>query len=324
MLRTLHHPNGPRQIHLGGWKKQHTDSRDEAYRIKLHSGLTATPTSWDNRNICSPIEDQESLGSCTANMFAGMIEANEIKAGRRLALDEAAAPKVVISGISTAADGTLTYTTTITPTAAPAPAPSPTPAPAPPASKLVQVSRLLHYYATRRMEGTVGEDSGATIRDSIKAGVSYGVADETLWPYDISKFTQNPPATAWAAAAAHRVTSYHALTDGDVATMKSVLAQGFLVGFGFQVYDAMMSAEMAKSGLLCKPKTGEKLQGGHAVALCGFDSGKVMPDGSVGAFLVRNSWGTAWGLSGYFWMAENYVALPSLSSDFWVVNSSPV
>lgn len=330
MLSTAHFASGPRQVHLGGWKRQTNDPRDATYSIKLHGAfLGARPASADNRNICSPIEDQGNLGSCTAHMFSALIEANE---NRRLAMAsgpraKAATAAVAVSGVSVAANGVITFTTAVTPPApAPAPAPAPSPAPAPAPTKLVQVSRLFEYYATRKIEGSTSYDSGATIRDAIKAGAQYGVADEATYPYDVSKFALNPPVNIWTAAAAHKVTSYHAIADGDIETMKTVLsgAVPFLIGFGFVVYDSFMSQTTATSGLVCLPKKGESVQGGHAVTLVGYDDNKVMPDGSKGAFLVRNSWGTGWGLAGYFWMAANYVANASLCNDFWVVASAPV
>jgi len=318
MLKLAHHADGSqRKIHLGGWKKQPVDARDEEYRLKLPPGLVKLPPSYDNRGICSAVEDQGELGSCTANMFAAMIESNEIKksgrAGSHLGavVHTVTPPTITTSAAAVAADGSISFTTKVTPSAAPAPAPGPAPA------KLIQVSRLFEYYATRKIENSVSEDSGASIRDTIKAGYTYGVADEAAWPYNVTKFADNPPANIWADAAAHKVSSYHAIADGDYATMKSALASGFLVGFGFTVYDYFMSAAMAKNAVLHLPVKGESVQGGHAVCLVGYDDAK-------GAFLVRNSWGAGWGLHGYFWMAMDYVANTRLSSDFWVIQSSPV
>jgi C1A family cysteine protease len=174
------------------------------------------------------------------------------------------------------------------------------------------------------IDHTTSFDAGSTLRNSIKAAANFGVVSETLWPYVESKFTTNPPSSVWGAARLHRVTSYHAIADGDLATMKAVLAAKNLICFGFTVYDAMLSSDMARTGLLCRPRLDEQVQGGHAVCLVGYDDNKVMPDGSKGAFLVRNSWGTGWGLSGYFWMAYNYVGDKNLAWDFWVITSAPI
>lgn len=334
MLRTLHHPAGVREVHLGGWKKQHNDPRDAEFAIKFHRSmmLGARPVSADNRNICSAIEDQGNLGSCTAHMFSSLIEANEnrklvLPALKAIVSPTATAPVITVNPPVIAVDGSFTYTTKVVPAApVPSPAPTPTPAPSPAPAKLVQVSRLFEYYATRKIQGTIAEDSGASIRDSIKAGALYGVADEAAYPYDIAKFKTNPAQAIWTAAAGHKVASYHAIADGDIETMKAVLSGTvpFLIGFGFTVYSAFMGLQVATTGLVTRPGKGESIQGGHAVTLVGYDDNKQMPDGSKGAFLVRNSWGTGWGLAGYFWMSQDYVSDVRLCNDFWVVQSAPV
>lgn len=265
--------NRRRKVHLGGWKKQKPDERDRSYKLQLHTAYAAAPPRVDLRPICPAVEDQGDLGACTANMFAGLIEANEIASAR--------------------ADARK------------------------PVAPAVEVSRLFQYYATRLLGGTTKEDSGASIRDTIKAGARYGVLSEARWPYVTTKFTMKPPKACFAEALAHRVSSYHPVADGDIATMKSVLAQGKLVGFGFQVYASFLSAEVARTGKVPMPHPSEMPQGGHAVALAGYDEARQ-------AFLVRNSWGRDWGLNGYCWMPYAYVGKPDLATDFWVVLSSPV
>src|SRR6476620_10432377 len=69
-------------------------------------------------------------------------------------------------------------------------------------------SRLFIYYNERAIEGTVGSDSGAMIRDGIKSVAKLGVCDETLWPYDIPSFTEKPPGTAYSDARQHQATVY--------------------------------------------------------------------------------------------------------------------
>jgi len=328
MHRVLHNHDGTtRQIHLGGWRKQLQDPRDAVYSLKLHGALTSRPASYDNRPICSPIEDQGDIGSCTAHMFAALVEANEIKRlghGPSQTVLGANGARVWTSNVHVDANGDVLFTSRVRATPQPAPpdpGPQPTPTPTPPQPTptpvLERVCRLAEYYFTRVAEGTPEEDSGATIRDAIKTGATWGVADEKLWPYDTSKFTQKPPADVDASAATHKISSYHAITDGDLETMKSSLAAGFLVGFGFLVYSSMMSAEVAKTGILPMPAPRERLEGGHAVALVGYDDAK-------GMFLVRNSWGTGWGQDGYFWMPYSYVGNTKLASDFWIVQSAPI
>lgn len=321
-MKVINQDGSIRIVHHDGWKRQAIDDRDEPYRLKLHPSFLsvgATPTSVDLRPICSAVEDQGPLGSCTANMLAGLVEANEIKSGASLKVFSAI-PTVSISNALQASDGTITYTTTVKPGAVPAPTPIPAPS-----KKLIQVSRLAEYYATRRIEGTTSTDSGATIRNTIKAAYTYGCCDETLWPYDTSKFAVNPSSTVWAAMALHKVTSYHSIADGDITTMKGALAAGFPIGFGFTVYDYFLTQSMATKAFLDLPKTGESIQGGHAVVIVGYDDFKVSPfnPAHIGAFLIRNSWGAAWGQSGYFWMSYEYMKNTNFCSDFWVIQSSP-
>ena len=94
--------------------------------------------------------------------------------------------------------------------------------------------------------------------------------------------------------------------------MKSCLAEGYPFVFGFTVYESFESEAVAKSGKLNMPKKGEAQVGGHAVMAVGYsDSSK--------RFIVRNSWGTSWGLNGYFTMPFDYLLNENLSDDFWTI-----
>jgi C1A family cysteine protease len=57
----------------------------------------------------------------------------------------------------------------------------------------------------------------------------------------------------------------------------------------------------------------EQVFGGHAVLVVGYDD-------SQSRFIVRNSWGTQWGLHGYFLMPYAYLTNRRLASDFWSAN----
>lgn len=172
-------------------------------------------------------------------------------------------------------------------------------------------SRLFIYYNERVIEGTVQSDSGAQIRDGIKSVASQGVCPEPDWPYDISKFAQKPSAKAYEDAILDRAVSYQSLVQ-DINQMKGCLASGYPFVFGFTVYESFESEAVAESGHAPMPRWGERPVGGHAVMGVGYDDSKQW-------FLVRNSWGDAWGMHGYFTMPYSYLLQPGLSDDFWTI-----
>ena len=80
-------------------------------------------------------------------------------------------------------------------------------------NKKIDVSRLFIYYYERLLEGTVNYDSGAFIRDGIKATYKYGAPLESLWPYNISRFRIQPSQVAITDGAKRKVTLYERATD---------------------------------------------------------------------------------------------------------------
>jgi C1A family cysteine protease len=172
-------------------------------------------------------------------------------------------------------------------------------------------SRLFIYYNERAIEHCIGSDNGAQIRDGIKSVNKQGVCPENMWQYDIKAFTKRPGAKCYSEALKHQVLSYQRVVR-DVNSMKGCLAEGYPFVFGFTVYDAFESATVAKTGKLDMPKKNEGVQGGHAVLAVGYDDGKKR-------FIVRNSWGTGWGLKGYFTMPYQYLEEENLSDDFWTI-----
>lgn len=172
-------------------------------------------------------------------------------------------------------------------------------------------SRLFIYYGERIMEGTVGTDSGAQIRDGIKVVADQGVCSEIDWPYDIAKFAEEPPPVAYSNALNDRVVSYSRLAQ-NLNQMKGCLATGYPFVFGFTVYDSFESQEVAQTGIVPIPAAGESVLGGHAVMAVGYDD-------SQQHFVVRNSWGPDWGMQGYFASPYAYLAERGLASDFWTI-----
>lgn len=249
-------------------------------QLKKHkiSAFSAQPSSVDLRQWCSPIEDQGQIGSCTAHAAVGVVEYFERRAfGRHL-------------------DG----------------------------------SRLFVYKATRNLIGVTG-DTGAWLRNAMGALVMCGVPEERHWAYtDSSAFDNEPPPFVYAVADNFESTKYfcHDPLSQNVApatvlaSVKSYLAAGIPSMFGFWGYESFDSSD--GPGLIPYP-TPLELSGdpawGHAIVAVGYDNKKkitntVSSKTTTGAFLIRNSWGTSWGLSGYGWMPYDYV-LHRLAIDFW-------
>jgi len=69
---------------------------------------------------------------------------------------------------------------------------------------------------------------------------------------------------------------------------------------------------VAGTGTAPMPSRGEKMLGGHAVLAVGYDEARQR-------FLIMNSWGTGWGLKGYFTLPYPYLTDSRLADDFWTV-----
>ncbi len=177
-------------------------------------------------------------------------------------------------------------------------------------------SRLFVYYNERLIERTVLSDCGAQIRNGIKSVARQGACPETLWPYEVARFADRPSDACYEAAREHKVVAYHRVTQ-DLLHLKSCLAEGYPFVFGFTVYTAFESEMVASTGHLQLPGANESVVGGHAVLAVGYDDANQ-------SFLVRNSWGTEWGLPespGYFTMPYAYVLHQRLATDFWTLRT---
>jgi C1A family cysteine protease len=177
----------------------------------------------------------------------------------------------------------------------------------------IYMSRLFIYYNERALEGTTRSDSGASLRDGIKSLVSQGCCPETEWPYIVSRFEIKPPNSCYTDGAKHIIQSYYrVITLND---MKTCLASGFPFVFGFTVYESFESNQVALTGIVPMPAHNEQVLGGHACMVVGYDD-------TTQRFLVKNSWGTSWGMKGYFTIPYAYLTNPNLASDMWYISKA--
>lgn len=180
-------------------------------------------------------------------------------------------------------------------------------------------SRLFLYKVTRNLLKWTG-DTGAYLRSTMGALTLFGVPPEEFYPYDISRYEEEPAAFLYAFGQNFQALTYFRFDGGDrrgqtlVEDLQSALASGLAVMFGFSVYDSI--SEATQSGEIPVPVEGDRLRGGHAVVMCGYDDAK-----NGGSFLIRNSWGTDWGEDGYGWLPYDYVRR-YLCQDFWTMLSA--
>ena len=184
-------------------------------------------------------------------------------------------------------------------------------------------SRLFIYYNERVIEHDVQSDNGAQIRDGIKSVAAQGVCAETSWPYSDQNtdpkpcpkcpYAKKPSQSCYNEAKNHTVKLYQRLTP-ILGTLKGCLASGYPFVFGFTVYESFESQQVAQTGIVPMPAASEKVVGGHAVVGVGYDDSKQQ-------FIVRNSWGTGWGIKGYFMMPYAYLTNSNLADDFWTIRT---
>jgi len=189
-------------------------------------------------------------------------------------------------------------------------------------------SRLFLYYNERLIEGTVNYDSGAYIHDGVSSLQQKGLCPETDWPYTVSKFTQKPPTSAYTDALKHKVVTAYNVTQ-TVSAMKALLVAGHPFVIGITVYSSFETYTALSSGLVPMPPVNRKdsVLGGHAVLVVGYNDSIQCPGAPPGAWIFRNSWGSAngsaggYGVSGYGFLPYNYLINTGLCSDCWYLNT---
>ena len=111
------------------------------------------------------------------------------------------------------------------------------------------LSPLFLYYQERQLDGTLGEgDTGSDGRTSVRTLNQFGVCQETLDSYDISKFETPPTTEQLTEALDFKGGPYHRVYS--VADMRSCLASGYAFVLCFQVYESFESEAVATSGVM--------------------------------------------------------------------------
>ena len=179
--------------------------------------------------------------------------------------------------------------------------------------KTYNLSRLWIYYQERKIEHQLNQgDTGAYGHDAFKAAKNVGICSERDWPYDITTF-ETPPAAASKDTGYYKLTKPYAVVPQSDLAIRRVLSNRQTIAFGFTVYESFESEEVSKTGIVPMPGQDEGVLGGHEVLAVGYL--KSEPH----YYLVRNSWGTGWGLGGYCLFPRAYLLDKDLAGDLRTV-----
>jgi hypothetical protein len=179
------------------------------------------------------------------------------------------------------------------------------------------VSRLMLYYYARAIDNEQSVDAGTNFRNLLDVCRKLGVAPEMCWPYDDGSIVFKIPPSAAAQRLANDqiggLTYYRIDSDGEdrLHDIRTAIVNKHLVVFGVQVTETF-AVFGSSAPPIPLPKDGESFLGGHGLALAEY---------GPGYFGGPNSWGTGYGVNGWFRMTPEYLA-SDLAGDFWVIDTS--
>jgi C1A family cysteine protease len=178
----------------------------------------------------------------------------------------------------------------------------------------INPSRLFLYYNQyNSLTNNENDIIGTSIFSGLNILHNLGVCSEELYPYNtISEIA--PSEEAYKNASENKIIAYNAI-DQNLHQLKATLINGYPILFGFNIYSSFLLESVSENGNITIPSDDEELIGQHAAVIIGYDDGDKV-------FLLRNSWGSEWGDSGYGYIPYEYVLNPVYASDFWIVRKS--
>jgi len=271
-----------------GWVPDPHDERDEDHEFSTtpsSSNYSSSTGAIDNSRFFKPVSNQLHLPSCTANAGADLLEAVDIKGKFSLHLAQNMPDEAAMQAAH---------------------------------AEVSNYSRLFLWWNGRNEMDPPqhkNADSGCHNRLIMDVASRFGVCAEVLWPYNEDRLPPGyeprtvvrPSLSAYRNARGRMTSSYHAITGGGDERLDKIVkalqaTPGVLFGTALGPDFGGVGANVAM-----RPST---ISGRHAMVIVAWDPARK-------AFKVRNSWGTLFGVDGYCWMHEGYIAW-SGSSSFWV------
>lgn len=185
-------------------------------------------------------------------------------------------------------------------------------------------SPLAIYYHARLFDGTTGKDAGATTRSMLKVLQKIGGTPLSSWPYQTWRVLDPPPEII--GYVLPKIALYARMTDGDECL--NCLASGYPFVMSYRCPPAMESPETAAHGVLVPDAQAQLFMPAHAVLCVGattnffahpdfIRSGLSRAQAEETMLLLRNSWGSHWGIDGHFWMPLSWAVDRHTGGDLW-------
>jgi hypothetical protein len=169
----------------------------------------------------------------------------------------------------------------------------------------IMPSRLALWWGAREIAGTQTQDVGVNIKDVFKTAV-IGVPSEIEWPYDKTKWMDEPPSLHTVSISEYKAVSQ---TQHDIM---DAIYNGFLVGIGFTMHKSFMTLWTDHTNILIPmPTSSDPVMGGHFGVLVGYTPDYV---------IMRNSFGPKWGQVGYCHLPWAFVLDYIVTTDLWVIS----
>jgi hypothetical protein len=175
-------------------------------------------------------------------------------------------------------------------------------------------SRPRAYSSTTTSASSRGRTTRTLARCSVTASRacrSRGAPHEKLWPYVISRFRTKPSPPAFKDGARHEAILYQRLLQL-IDQLKACLRTATRSWSGFPCMRASRAATSRRAGVCPCPALANPCWVATAVVAVGYDEPQRR-------FIIRNSWGTSWGMRGYGTMPYDYLLDDGLSADVWTI-----
>jgi hypothetical protein len=160
---------------------------------------------------------------------------------------------------------------------------------------------------TTRPESFI-EGAGTTLKAAVDVARNYGLALMNDLPFHVQTTMYTGNENAFFAGCAQRKISAYFNLHKDVASWKTWLATTGPILAAFNVDSSWDHA--AATGGNIDTFHPESVRGGHAVCIVGYRTD--------GRFIVRNSWGTTWGVAGFGYLHPNYIAAAFFNESYGV------